>query len=338
MLNIYDSINLPILKKELDQLEISLKDSVSGADNFLDEVALHLINAGGKRIRPCLTILSSIADFEGLIDEDSEIVKSDVITGGVSVELVHLASLYHDDVMDEADKRRNVESVNSKWGNLIAIVTGDYLLAKSAEIAASLGSTIASLLANALSELCAGQISEVNKAFNPNRSLDDYFKSVGGKTASLMSTACHIGGILGNVSNETLNNLVDLGSYLGYIFQIRDDILDVAANVDKLGKTPGQDLVEGIYNLPTILAMNDEVVGTAVTKKLGQLLTEEDRTEVSDLIKSTNAIKDSLKYIDRYLNLVSQSTKNVISPQIRESFLNLSISLADDAKDVLNGL
>lgn len=338
MLNIYDSINLPILKRELDRLEVSLRESVSGADNFLDEVALHLINAGGKRIRPCLTILSSVGNYDGVISIDSEVVNPDAITGAISVELVHLASLYHDDVMDEADTRRNVESVNSKWGNLVAIVTGDYLLAKSAEIAASLGSTVASLLAHALSELCAGQISEVNKAFNPNRSLDDYFKSIGGKTASLMSTACHIGAIIGDVPEDTTKSLVDSGTYLGYIFQIRDDILDVAANVDKLGKTPGQDLVEGIYNLPTILAMNDKVFGTAVTKKLGQILTESDREEVSELIKATSAITESLKYIDRYLDLLSGSVQNIQSVQVKESFLNLGKSLADDAKDVLGSL
>jgi heptaprenyl diphosphate synthase len=335
VLNIYNSINLPILKKELDRLELKLKESVSGYDTFLDEVALHLINAGGKRIRPCLTILSSLADFEGTIDESMEVVSADVITGAVAIELVHLASLYHDDVMDEATQRRNVESVNSKWGNLVAIVTGDYLLAKSASIAASLGSVVASLLANALSELCAGQISEVNKAFNPNRTLEEYFNSIGGKTASLMSTACHIGAIIGNVSDSTIKELVDIGTYLGYIFQIRDDILDVAANFDKLGKSPGQDLAEGIYNLPAILAMNDPIYGSAVTKKLGKVLNDQDMTEVSDLIKSTDSIKESLKYIESYLEILISSTKNIKSEQVKESFVNLGIQLAEDAREVL---
>ena len=153
-------------------------------DPFLDEIATHLIDAGGKRLRPALTLTSaSLAaprqDGPGASDE--------TLLGAVSVELVHLASLYHDDVMDEATRRRNVVSVNARWGNLLAIVAGDYLLARSAEIAASLGTEVAGLLAATLARLCHGQVAEVRAAYRLDRTEEDYFNTIADKTAALIS-------------------------------------------------------------------------------------------------------------------------------------------------------
>ena len=222
--------------------------SVVGDDPFLNEVATHLIEAGGKRLRPSL-------DDRGLVPAAPARSLEEILLGGVSVELVHLASLYHDDVMDEATRRRNVESVNARWGNLVAIVAGDFLLARSAEIAASLGTEVAGLLAATLARLCQGQVAEVRAAFQIDRDEEDYLRCIADKTAALMSTACRIGALTAGLDRTQIDALTAFGEGFGMVFQIRDDVLDVVASESELGKPPGQDLAEGIYTLPVQRAL-----------------------------------------------------------------------------------
>ena len=171
------------------------------------------------------------------------------------MELVHLASLYHDDVMDEATMRRTVESVNARWGNLVAIVAGDFLLARSAEIAASLGTEIAGLLAHTLGQLCQGQVAEVRAAFSTERTEDHYFTAIAGKTAALMATSCRIGALTGALPRVEVEALTTFGRCFGMLFQLRDDVLDIIGTEEELGKLPGQDLAEGIYTLPVLKAL-----------------------------------------------------------------------------------
>ena len=243
-MHITDALTQLNLDANLEDFEKLLRESVAVNDDFLSEVSRHLIEAGGKRIRPILAITSAAAG-------GSEITR-EVLLSGIAVELVHLASLYHDDVMDDASQRRSVESVNFRWGNLVAIVAGDYLLAKAAGIAARLGQEIAELLANTLADLCAGQILEVQTSYLVSRSHDSYFKAISGKTASLMATACRIGALAANLDRNHIEAVTKIGRSLGMVFQIRDDILDLVATTEVLGKMPAQDLLEGIYTLPVL--------------------------------------------------------------------------------------
>ncbi len=231
----------------MGRLEELLSDSVTSADPNLSEVAMHLIKAGGKRIRPTLAIAAAAAGNAPIDDS--------VLLSGVAVELVHLASLYHDDVMDEATTRRNSPSVNSRWGNLVAIVAGDFLLARAAGIAARLGQPVAELLADTLARLCEGQILEVNTAFKVDRTQEQYLAAISGKTASLMATSCKIGALASSLDEGIASKLEQVGYLFGMVYQIRDDILDIVGTRDELGKPPAQDLVEGIYTLPTIFAL-----------------------------------------------------------------------------------
>ena len=188
-MNVVELLGLPALEDELQHLEPLLVESVTTGDGFLDEVTTHLMAAGGKRLRPVLALATATSGARPATGEE--------LLGAVAVELVHLASLYHDDVMDEATVRRNVESVNARFGNLVAIVAGDFLLARSAEIAAGLGTEIAALLAATLGELCRGQVAEVHAAFRVDRSTGSYTQAIAGKTAALMATSCRIGAITG---------------------------------------------------------------------------------------------------------------------------------------------
>jgi heptaprenyl diphosphate synthase len=238
---------LPGMSADLDRVEAALRASVETTDEQLTEIASHLIVAGGKRLRPVLTVLSARAGVGTVTDE--------VVLGGVSCELVHLGSLYHDDVMDEASVRRTVESVNARWGNLRAILAGDFLLARASEIAASLGTEVAGLLARTIGRLCEGQIAELRHAYDPGRPVEAYVESISGKTASLFSSACRIGGLVARLPRPEIEALTSFGHAYGMVFQIVDDVLDLTATEEELGKPAGHDLVEGVYTLPVILTL-----------------------------------------------------------------------------------
>lgn len=246
------ALGLAPLAADLERVEAALQDSVRSDDPFLGDVATHLISAGGKRLRPALTVCAAYA-ARGVAP-----VSDDVITGAVAVELVHLGSLYHDDVIDEAETRRGVPSVNARWSNIVAILAGDYLLARASELAASLGADVAALLAATIGELCRGQVLELQHLFDVDRSEDLYFSAIDGKTASLFGTACRIGGMVSNVDVSTLDALTDFGQRLGTCFQIVDDVLDVTGTEETLGKPAGNDLLEGVYTLPVIYAIERE--------------------------------------------------------------------------------
>ena len=177
------------MDSDRQRVENALLESVRTPDAYLTEIASHLISAGGKRLRPVFTIVASQVGTDSPASDDA-------VWGGVSCELVHLGSLYHDDVMDESTTRRGVDTVNAKWGNLQAILAGDFLLAKASEIAAGLGTEVAALLARTIGQLCEGQILELRHTYNVARPIDAYLSSINGKTASLYSTAARIGGIV----------------------------------------------------------------------------------------------------------------------------------------------
>jgi len=240
-------LQLPVLQADLVRVEDALKASVVTDDPFLTEVASHLILAGGKRVRPAFCVTAAATALQ-----DMGPASDDAIQGAVSVELVHLGSLYHDDVMDDATTRRTVESVNARWGNLKAILAGDYLLAKASEIAASLGTEVAGLLAATIGKLCEGQILELQHAFSLDRTESAYLASIDGKTASLLGTSCRVGAIVAGLPRAQIDALTTFGRSFGMAFQIVDDLLDVTSTDEELGKPAGHDLVEGTYTLPVI--------------------------------------------------------------------------------------
>jgi heptaprenyl diphosphate synthase len=240
---------LPWLADDLGRVETALRESVQTGDPFLTDVASHLIGAGGKRIRPALALCAGYA-----ANPDGP-VTDEVITGAVAVELVHLGSLYHDDVIDEASTRRGVESVNHRWSNIVAILAGDFLLARASSLAASLGVEVAGILADTIGELCQGQVLELQRLYDVNRDEAAYFGSIAGKTASLMATACRIGAIVGGLDRPAVESLTEYGRHAGMVFQIVDDVLDLTATDEELGKPSGLDLAEGIYTLPVIYAL-----------------------------------------------------------------------------------
>jgi heptaprenyl diphosphate synthase len=309
---------LPVSVEDLDRLETALRSSVLSGDQFLDEVASHLIEAGGKRLRPALTIAAAMLAGPA--------VSEDTLLGGVSVELVHLASLYHDDVMDEAVRRRGVESVNARWGNIVAVVAGDFLLARSAEIAASLGPEIAGLLAATLARLCQGQVSEVQTAYQIDRDEAVYLAAIGDKTAALMSTACRIGALTAKLDREQIEKLTRFGECFGMVFQIRDDILDVVGTEEELGKRPCQDLVEGIYTLPVLRALSEPGIGPELSSLLGHKLSEDEVARARALVLDSGGIAAADAVAMDYAALAAEAAANLGDGEIERALGALGTS------------
>ena len=276
------------------RLEDAMHAAVVTSDTYLTEIASHLIVAGGKRLRPVLATVAGQVAGCGASD--------DVVRGGVACELVHLGSLYHDDVMDEADTRRGVETVNAKWGNLQAILAGDFLLSRASEIAASLGVEVAGLLARTIGWLCEGQIEELRFTYDVERTEDSYYASIHGKTASLFGTAARIGGIVAGHDQPIIDALTEYGNAYGMVFQIVDDILDATATDEQLGKPAGHDIVEGVYTLPVLRTMAlGNTAGEQLTELLGAPLDDAEQTRALALVRSNEGVVSTIETAREYV-------------------------------------
>jgi geranylgeranyl pyrophosphate synthase len=317
-----EALGLPRLQEGLRRLEPLLTEAVVTGDGFLDEVTTHLIAAGGKRLRPLLALAAATGGDRDPTEDD--------LMGGVAVELVHLASLYHDDVIDEATIRRNVESVNSRFGNLVAIVAGDYLLARSAAIAAGLGTDIAELLADTLGRLCQGQVTEVRSAFQVTRTREDYFAAISGKTAALTATSCRIGALTGALPAAQVDACTEFGRCFGMVFQIRDDILDVCATDGQLQKPAGQDLAEGIYTLPALVALADPDAGPDLRALLGQPLGQPERDKARAIVTASTGIAESVAAARGYVEDAQAATVGIAQPELRKGLSRLAAELLSD--------
>jgi len=320
--NVAEVLGLPGLEEDLARLEVTIRRVVTTEDPFLSEVATHLIAAGGKRLRPSLTVASAAAGGADTTEE--------VLLGAVAVELVHQASLYHDDVMDEATTRRGVQSVNDRWGNLVAIVAGDFLLARAAGIAASLGTEVAGLLASTLARLCEGQVSEVHTAFDVSRSEQAYFATILDKTASLMATACRIGGLTARLDRRQVDALTTFGECFGMVFQIRDDILDVIATEEELGKGVGQDMERGVYTLPVLRSLGDSGVGPELRSLLGRPLDRSQRDKARDMVASSGGIASAVGAGRRYADMAAVAAGTLGSGPTGAALGRLGHALVDD--------
>jgi heptaprenyl diphosphate synthase len=305
MVNLGSLLNLPHLEENLNRVEEALLRSVTSEDPFLTEVASHLIQAGGKRLRPALALATAEA-LRGNVTDDT-------VQGGISVELVHLGSLYHDDVMDEASVRRGVESVNARWGNLVAIVAGDFLLARASELAAALGTEVAQLLAATIGRLCEGQVTELRTAYDVGRTEEAYFASIAGKTASLMSAACRIGGLTAGASRAEIDALTDYGRAFGMVFQIVDDVLDLVGTEESLGKPAGHDMEEGVYTLPVIRALATPEAGEDLRAILGGRLDAPERDKARSIVRATGGIPAALGVARRWADTAASATE-VLGP------------------------
>ncbi|MFJ9414831.1 polyprenyl synthetase family protein [Streptomyces sp. NPDC101227] len=249
----------------LAAVEEGLLEATKSDVPFITEAAQHLVRAGGKRFRPLLVMLA--AQF-------GDPYSPGVVPSAVVVELTHLATLYHDDVMDEADVRRGVASANARWGNSVAVLTGDFLFARASHILADLGPEAVRIQAEAFERLVTGQILETAGPRDGRDPVDHYLDVLAGKTGSLVAVAGRFGAMMSGADESVVNILTQYGERLGTAFQLADDVLDIASDSHESGKTPGTDLREGIPTLPVLhlRAHAEGESGTAEDRALCELL------------------------------------------------------------------
>jgi heptaprenyl diphosphate synthase len=317
-----EQLALAPLPTDLRRVESLLESMVAEHDALIDDAAAHLLRAGGKRLRPALTLCAAYAA------RGADAAHDDAVAGGASVELVHLGSMYHDDVIDEAETRRGVPSVNARWSNVVAILAGDYLLARASEIAASLGADVAGLLARTIGELCRGQVLELQHLYDVDRTEESYLSAIEGKTAALMATASRIGGMVSGVDATTLDALTAFGRHLGMCFQIVDDVLDVTSTEAELGKPTGNDLHEGVYTLPVIRALKDE---PRLRDLLGRRMDWDAVAEARELVATDVVIKASLdaarEQSERACDALASASH--LDADVREQLAGLVCGLVD---------
>jgi heptaprenyl diphosphate synthase len=231
------------IRADLERVEAMLHEVIRSDQSMVQEAAAYLIDAGGKRFRPMLTLLAGHA---------GDPTDPRLVPCATAIELTHLATLYHDDVIDETTVRRGVPTVNVRYGNSVAVLTGDFLLARASGLAADLGPYVSRRLADTIAELCEGQIMETAVAGSLDATSAHYLDVIGRKTGSLIATSCHLGAWLAGAPDEAVAAVTTYGEALGMAFQLTDDILDVVGYAADTGKQPGTDLAAGVYTLPVL--------------------------------------------------------------------------------------
>lgn len=270
------------VRARLDEVEAALEKAVRADSDLLAQTSSYLLSAGGKRFRPMLVLVS------GYFGDPTD---PRLVPASVAIELVHLATLYHDDVIDEADSRRGIPSVNARWDNTVAILTGDYLFARASEISTELGTDVCALLARTIAVLCDGQIREVEAAGRLDQTEGAYLEIIRRKTGALIATSCRLGGMLSDAPAEHLDVLEEFGEALGMAFQLSDDIMDVTATERELGKEPGVDMREGVYTLPVLQALSEGVRSQELAGLLSPGPPEGDRLRLAlEIVRSPESL------------------------------------------------
>jgi heptaprenyl diphosphate synthase len=289
-LPVLDSALEARLRARLGEVEARLEREIQSEAPFITEACRHLMHAGGKRFRPLLVLLAAEtadADAEG------------VLTAACVVELTHLASLYHDDVMDEAALRRGADSANARWDNHVAILAGDWLFSKSSELTAELGPDAVRIQAETFTRLVEGQILETQPPGEGQDLLEHYLRVVGGKTGSLIATSARYGAMFAGADPKAVAALTEYGERVGVAFQLSDDILDVGSDSEESGKTPGTDLREGVPTLPVLLALrSDDPADARLVELLGGPLVDDAlHAEALGLLRSHDAMQQARSYV-----------------------------------------
>ncbi|MGH8871553.1 MAG: polyprenyl synthetase family protein [Acidimicrobiia bacterium] len=297
-------IRLPVVWDSLARVEERLLEAAAADDPYLTKIAQHLLLAGGKRFRPLLALLA--AEFGESRDRRP-------VEAGVSVELIHVGSLYHDDVIDEADVRRGAASVNANWSNTVAILAGDFLMARASEVAAThLSQESVRLLATTYAELVEGQTRELQLDFNLDHGVAEYEQVMAGKTASLIRTSARLGTMAADADDDVVDALSDWAWELGMVFQIADDALDLVADEEMIGKPAGSDIREGKFTMPVLEALAGSE-GERVRSLLESTHPYPDSvvSDVIDIVRSGGHVDRSLSEAARRLEVASKALARV---------------------------
>ncbi|CAB5060601.1 MAG: polyprenyl synthetase family protein [Actinobacteria bacterium] len=324
-----NQVGIPNLDKALEaslladmaRVEELMRSHIKGDYPLVIETSRHLVEAGGKRLRPLLTLLA--AQF-------GDPSNYDIIKAAVCCELTHLATLYHDDVMDDAVLRRGVISANKKWDNAVAILTGDYLFSKVSDMLADIGPEAVKLQAKTFERLVIGQIKETQGKSEGLSQIDHYMKVVADKTGSLIATSARFGALLSGASTQTVEALTKFGEKIGVAFQVADDLLDISSDETASGKTPGTDLKEGVPTLVTlyVIAANNPADKDLIAKLNGPI-PESDLPGVITQLRSHKALTEVKDYLANVANEANGLLADLPEGVAKEALKNLTFALVN---------
>ncbi len=311
----------PALEKELlasmAEVESFLRAAIEGKYPLVIETSRHLVDAGGKRLRPLLTLIA--AHF-------GNPKAKGIIEAAVVCELTHLGTLYHDDVMDDAPLRRGVASANNRWNNTVAILTGDYLFAKTSQLLADLGPEAVRLQALTFERLVIGQITETQGSSSGKTQLEHYLSVVADKTGSLISASARYGAMISGADLKIIDALTKFGEEIGIVFQLADDIIDIASDSKESGKTPGTDLREGVPTLVTLFILeSDDPADSELKKILSAPITDEVIVqEVILKLRNHSALTSSRELVAKYGQSAQEHLKTLPDGAAKAALVGLS--------------
>lgn len=324
-----NQIGIPNLDKKLEEslltdmikVEELMRSHIQGDYPLVVETSRHLVEAGGKRLRPLLTLLA--AQF-------GDPTNYDIIKAAVCCELTHLATLYHDDVMDDAVLRRGVISANKKWNNAVAILTGDYLFSKVSDMLADIGPDAVKLQAKTFERLVIGQIKETQGKSEGLSQIDHYMRVVADKTGSLIATSARFGALLSGAKPEIVESLTKFGEKIGVAFQVADDLLDVASSQTASGKTPGTDLKEGIPTLVTLYVIAaDNLADKDLILKLSGPISEDELPGVIEKLRGHTAVSEVQKFLAQIAIEANELLKDLPENKAKDALKNLTFALVN---------
>ncbi|WP_083995406.1 heptaprenyl diphosphate synthase component II [Caryophanon latum] len=301
-------------KSDIDVIEKELVQALNSSSHMLNDASVHLVQAGGKRIRPVFVLLC--AKFG---QYDIERLKH----VAVPLELVHMASLVHDDVIDDSNMRRGQHTVKAQWNNRVAMYTGDFIFARALQSLAHIEQPIIhQVLAHTMVELCNGEVIQIEDKFQLNQNIKTYFRRIKRKTALLIESSCYMGALAAGVSQKDAMHLKRFGYFVGMSYQIIDDILDFTATDKELGKPAGSDLLNGNITLPVIYMQNDPRIQAYVEQIQTGQLTEQERQHMLTLVRNSEAIAKasaiSERYLQKALHEIDQLPKHPMRKKLRD--------------------
>ena len=301
---------------ELERLEKTLCEALASPAPLISEVGTHLVRSGGKRLRPALYLLAA-KSCEGFDEKKA-------MPLAAAVELIHMASLVHDDVIDRAQTRRGAATANAKWGNQVAVLTGDYIFAQAFSMVSRKGYTeeVGERLAALVQGLCAGEILQDSALYTVAHDLEEYEQRIAMKTADFLSVCCELGGMVGGASPETCAGLKAYGKAIGMAFQITDDLLDVTGDEGRIGKPAGNDIRQGVVTLPVIRALEkspdrDELRGIITDREM----TDEMVARAIEIVRASDGVAVARARADEYLEEARRILPEVVGGEAREAFL-----------------
>lgn len=307
------------LRKDIQYIERQLEQSVQSEHDVLQEASLHLLKAGGKRIRPVFVLLA--AQF-------GQYSLASISPVAVSLELIHMASLVHDDVIDHSDTRRGEQTVRAKWDNRVAMYTGDFIFAKAlSEITEINKVAVHKILAKGFTEMCIGEIEQIRYFFKTGQTVRDYLLRIRRKTAYLIAISCQLGALAADVSYKDSQRLYSFGYNAGMAFQIRDDILDLIGTEQQIGKPPGSDVRQGNITLPVILALREEKLRPTVLEEIERIQEqpeEADTAPLIELIRQSEGLQQAESYIERYIDKAIAALEPLDSIKAKKDFIEIA--------------